>query len=323
MSLITAELATSYPLSNSGFLGWTKRAFGDAVSFLDGYIMTLVVMIDQALYPVIFVSYVNNIEGVYADDPWIRFGYCVVFIGLSFIIAMLGVGNVGIASNVFGILTLAPFLLFVIIGIAYGNPDTSIWFHKESDYVDLPLYLSVLIWACCGYEYAGFLAADVKNPGRTFPMAMTLVVVLMMGTYILPIAIGIATYPADLRTEITDGYYPVLADHLGTGRWLGYMMLGGALLSNLGTYISYLQTSATGLREMARDHKAPQLFRWFRTFKQPVMGMLFYSATTLVLVNFDFGTLVEMETMLYAIHIIVVACSLVRLRWKGFFSSFF
>jgi amino acid transporter len=94
-------------------------------------------------------------------------------------------------------------------------------------------------------------------------------------------------------------------------------MVAGGVLSNIGTYVSYLQTSSTSLREMARDGKAPWIFRWPRSFKQPVMGMIFYSITTSVLINFEFSTLVEMETLLYCLHIIIVSLGIVKLRYSG------
>jgi amino acid transporter len=209
-------LATTYPASNAGFLGWTKLAYGDLVSFLDGYVMTMVVMLDQALYPVIFMAYFDNIPGIdISEDVWLRFGLGVMFIGVSFIITVMGIDKVGMASNVFGLLTLTPFVIFVIVAIAYGNFDTSIWFQTEADYIDVPLYFSVVIWACCGYEYAGFLAADVRKPERTFPIAMGVTVLMMVGTYLIPVAVGIATFPPEQRSEITEGYYPIMANHLG------------------------------------------------------------------------------------------------------------
>jgi amino acid transporter len=60
VALITAELATAMP-DPSGFLLWSRRAFGPFVSFLDAWIMIVVVIIDQALYPLIFVSYIETL----------------------------------------------------------------------------------------------------------------------------------------------------------------------------------------------------------------------------------------------------------------------
>jgi amino acid transporter len=61
VALITAELATSMP-DPSGFLLWSRRAFGPFVSFIDAWIMIVVVIIDQSLYPLIFVSYIKTLS---------------------------------------------------------------------------------------------------------------------------------------------------------------------------------------------------------------------------------------------------------------------
>jgi amino acid transporter len=63
----------------------------------------------------------------------------------------------------------------------------------------VPLYLSVLLWATCGFEYSGFLAGDVDKPRRTFP-------IVMIGTYTSPpasvlvcvVAVRLATYGGGL-----------------------------------------------------------------------------------------------------------------------------
>src|SRR5262245_46447460 len=83
------------------------------------------------------------------------------------------------------------------------------------------LYLSVLVWCTCAYEYAGryfclyidaypqflphpgFLCGDVRNPKKTFPLAMFTVVFMMIATYLLPLSITVAT-TKDLST-VTDG----------------------------------------------------------------------------------------------------------------------
>jgi amino acid transporter len=105
----------------------------------------------------------------------------------------------------------------------------------------VPLYLSVLLWATCGFEYSGFLAGDVDKPRRTFPIVMIgtylsppasvracrgdtdggsrLVhpgsIFLMIATYFFPIAMAIAI--AEDPSEITEGAYPALALEIGLG----------------------------------------------------------------------------------------------------------
>ncbi len=73
----------------------------------------------------------------------------------------------------------------------------------------------MLIWSTCGFEYSGFLAADVDKPHRTFPFAMIGVIALVVASYLLPIATAIAVAPD--WTQLTEGSYPDLAEHIGIG----------------------------------------------------------------------------------------------------------
>jgi amino acid transporter len=79
----------------------------------------------------------------------------------------------------------------------------------------------------------------VKDPKRTYPLAMVLSVVLMLVTYLFPIATAIAT-AKDWSTDISQGSYPILAEELGFGSWLLYMMIAGGLVSTMGTYCCHI-----------------------------------------------------------------------------------
>lgn len=221
---------------------------------------------------------------------------------------------IGHASKLFAVLALLPFCIFFVSGFFSSSFDPSIWFVTTKDEWDLPLYLSVLVWCTCGYEYSGFLAADVSNPRRTFPLVMVFSVVLMIATYLLPIAMAMAN-TSDL-SELTEGAYPYIAQAMGLGVWIVYVMTAGGLASTMGTYNAYLCTSATALRALSREGMAPPIFDALPRFKPPVLAILFFSMTTAALVLVDFSILVEIESMLYCIHALFLCSSVVRLRWK-------
>ena len=104
--------------------------------------------------------------------------------------------------QIFSALALLPFVIFFAAGFFSDRFDPHAWvetakgkaiastrpcaravgvancvfFRLRPDEWDVPLYLSVLLWATCGFEYSGFLAGDVDKPRRTFP-------IVMIGTY--------------------------------------------------------------------------------------------------------------------------------------------
>jgi len=70
--------------------GW-----GDFASILDAVIMIVVVVMDQALYPIIYQGYVDQL---FTDPPltrWQRYGFCIAFIVLGCAINLFGVSAVG------------------------------------------------------------------------------------------------------------------------------------------------------------------------------------------------------------------------------------
>lgn len=139
-------------------------------------------------------------------------------------------------------------------------------------------------------------------------------VATMLFTYLLPVMVGIGVRNPNHKNEPLD--YPGLADHLGFGRWLGYLLVGGALLSNMGTFVTYLSTSSQALAALAKEGKLP---RWmaaeFPKYKTPWPSILFFVLTTCILVMFDFSIIVEVESVLYCIHTIIVLTSFMRLKF--------
>jgi len=263
---------------------------------------------------VIFVSYLSN---VYEFNGWQSFLISLGYILIALTLNLAGISSVGGVSTILSIVTLLPFAIYVASGFVSSELDFSRWIQTDMDGDgdwDLALYLSVLVWCTCAYEYAGFLCGDVHNPARTFPMAMCTVVFMMIGTYLLPLSITVAT-THDLST-ITDGSYPDLAANLGNGEWMSWMMIVGGLASTMGTYITYLHTSSTMLQSLSEQGLAPAIFNSFPQLKAPVAGMLFFTVTTAVLVNFEFSVLIQVESFLYCIHAIILCSCLPRLRLR-------
>ncbi|KAL6063441.1 proline dehydrogenase [Balamuthia mandrillaris] len=313
IAFIVAELGSSLP-SEHGFLLWTKEAWGPFLSFIDGFILVVVVVIDQALYPVIFISYLSSITDF---EGWEEYVISIGYIGFALLLNLLGAASVGNSSSILTMITLVPFGIFVVLGYSSDSFDFSRLLATSRDDGkpwDLALYLSVLVWATCGFEYSGFLAGDVKNPKRTFPMAMFGTVILMLLTYLMPMSTSIGV--ASSISEIKEGAYPKLAEELGYGDWPGWLMVGGGLGSTLGTYLAYLHTSSTALRSMANEGFAPSIFRAFPEHRTPYVALVFFSLTTCVLILFEFEVLVQIESFLYCIHAIILCSSLPRIRMK-------
>ena len=63
VALVTAELACMFP-SEAGFVAWENRAFHPIAGQVDGVLCGIVLLLDQAVYPVIFANYLETFVGL-------------------------------------------------------------------------------------------------------------------------------------------------------------------------------------------------------------------------------------------------------------------
>jgi hypothetical protein len=63
-----------------------------------------IVMIDQALYPILFISYLDSL--INWEFTWgIRFGLCVAFVGVSFFVTLIGTKFLSMQRAILPLLT--------------------------------------------------------------------------------------------------------------------------------------------------------------------------------------------------------------------------
>lgn len=69
------------------------------------------------------------------------------------------------------------------------------------------------------WDNAAPFAADVKDPGRSFPRAMALAMVVVVLSSALPllVAVGATSFPF---SEFDDGFFSTVAESV-VGKWLG------------------------------------------------------------------------------------------------------
>lgn len=166
IALVTAELATSMT-DQSGFIMWIKRGWGDFYAHLDTLLVNIVMVMDLALYPSIFLTYLQGLINEFSEgaiDGWTGYPISVAFIIIGGAINLVGLKAVGNSAKVLTLLTLAPFIIFTILGFAskeFVGSRLKSTEHADPDYA---LYFSVLLWSMCGYEYSGFLASAYSSP---------------------------------------------------------------------------------------------------------------------------------------------------------------
>ena len=96
---------------------------------------------------------------------------------------------------------ISPFVVLVIAGLPKMRP--SAWLLGPAEpaaAVDWGAFVAVLLWNTSGYDTVGALAAEVHDPARRLPKALSVVIVLITLVYLLPVAVGVGLDPAKLAT---------------------------------------------------------------------------------------------------------------------------
>lgn len=82
-ALVTAELGTTFP-ENSGYVAWVTAAFGPFWGFLEGFLSWVSGVTDNAVYPVLFLSYLQAALPVLGSG-WPRIAFLTCFsVALSY-----------------------------------------------------------------------------------------------------------------------------------------------------------------------------------------------------------------------------------------------
>jgi amino acid transporter len=100
------------------------------------------------------------VQEVVSLNAWQAYLVCVVYIGLACFLNVLGPKIIDKTSQFFSLSSLFPFVLFIILALFSSHFSFATLVDTSDRKSDVGLYLSVLIWATCGYEYSGFLAGS-------------------------------------------------------------------------------------------------------------------------------------------------------------------
>jgi len=182
-ALITAELGCIMD-ENGGYVVWVTRAFGDFWGWFNSHNSMLANFFDNALFPVIFVDYVNQMYHITYWEAW------AIKLVIIIIIVLLNLRGIDMVSWVSALLTCAiliPLALELIFRFKHINPAEQ-WTQVPHDIfdrkeVDWGLFLSTSLWLYAGWDGLGTIAGEVKNPATTFPRGIILALILCSGVF--------------------------------------------------------------------------------------------------------------------------------------------
>ena len=310
IALMTAELSSMIPESG-GYVVWVHRAFGPFWAHQNAVWNLVANAFDNALYPVMFVDYLQYFPIFRELDEWRRWLLELTMLGTVTLLNLRGVDVVADASTLFAALVISPFAALVVCGLP------SIDMHALTQpfngrHIHWGTYLSVLLWNTSGYDSVGALAAEVHRPGRDFPRAMIATIVLVSLVYILPLSVAISFDHANLA-KWSDGHFTVVAQQ-HVGDWLSAWIAIGGALSAVGLLNTLLCTAARVAASAAKLRVVPPALAVTDANGLPRRATLTISVVLAFACALPFSELVSISMLFYGATTAFEFAALIVLR---------
>jgi amino acid transporter len=311
VSLVSAELTTAMPVEG-GFYRWTRAAFGDFWGFLAGWWNWSASFLLGSAYAVLFTDYlVYYFPGL---TGWKHYLVSVALIAVIAWINVRGIQMVGQVATALEIFIFIPVAAMVVMALMHWhhNPFHP-WIPPNQPMSRIfGVGLALGLWLYSGYEQVSSVAEEVKNPQRTYPRALVLVVPLSIAAYFLPTFAGLGS--AGNWQDWHTGFFSDAARMIG-GRWLGTWMALAATVCNIALLNSTMLTATRMPFAMAEDgYLSGTLTRRHRSHGTPWLAIVVSAAIYALLAWQSLTQLISVYNFLRAATTVLTVLSAWRLR---------
>ena len=309
-ALMLGELASAVP-EEGGFYAWVRRALGPFWGFQEAWLSLAASVFDMAIYPTTFVLYLERIA------PALTRGHRAIALELAVVaVAVLwnlrGAAAVGEGSVKLWFIAISPFLILIgtaiYTGLRAGHGHASLAIPANKNFSTAIL---VAMWNYMGWDNATTIANEVENPQRNYPRVILLAAIMVMLTYIVPIAaVAWAGIPAD---RFSTGAW-VDAAHILGGPALAIAVVLAGSLDDFGSF-SNLTLSYTRLpHALAEDGYLPAVFTKRLRNGSPWVAVLACGLCWALALGFSFERLITIDLVLWGLSMILEFVALVLLR---------
>src|SRR5690349_7863746 len=206
-AMMVSELATAIP-EEGGFYIWVRRGMGRFWGYQETWLTLAGSIFEMALYPNLCVDYASRFLpglqtghrglflGLCVDEaarflPGLQWGHRGLWLGFAMIALctawnILGTRSVGEGSVWLNIALLAPFVALIVLALGMGRGGMPVAVPLRQ--VDLLGGVLIAMWNYMGWDNLSTIAGEVEAPQRTYSRAMFGAVVLVVVSYVLPVA---------------------------------------------------------------------------------------------------------------------------------------
>ncbi len=318
-ALTFSEAAALLPEAGGQYV-YLTRAYGGLVGFLFGW--AYFVVVNAGGLGALAVAFATYLGFFIPLAPAASKAVAIVSLVLLSAVNVVGVKAGAVFSNVFTVLKLLGLAGLVAVGLALGSPDTTDFSLTLADAPEgiwsaFALGMVGVLWSYGGWQHATYASAEIKNPQRTLPLAMTLGAVAVTATYLLAnLAYMFLLTPGEMAASPR-----VAADAIATvlGPAGGSLISLAIVVSTFGVIGIYTLTAPRIYYAMAADgvffRKVAEIHPRFGT---PAFAIMFQSLWAAVLVLFwgTFENLISYVVFTDWIFFALAGASVIVLRRK-------
>jgi amino acid transporter len=295
-------------------------AYGPFWGFQQGWLSYLSGVADNSLYPILLLDTFVSLVAIDGEQSMFAHGLArtTFIMCLTAVLTYLnyrGLDIVGQTTTVVCLLTLMPFVVLCVIGAFQVDPAR--WLVTPEDGlngVNWRLFLNTFFWNINYWDSVSCFATEVDDPGKTYPKAMLLAVLLVGVSTFFPVLICTGASEGHY-SKWKDGYFTALGVEIG-GPWLGLWLMFAACITNVGTFEAEMSSDAWQVAGMADRGIIPKFMGTRNAHGTPTYGILLSASGVLVLCWLSFAEVIEMLNILYCIAQLQEFSAFIYLRYK-------
>jgi amino acid transporter len=312
-ALMVSELASALP-SDGGYYVWVTRALGRFWGFQEAWLSLSGSLFDMAIYPTLFVEYLGHFAPAataHGRGVWIG----VALVAACALWNLLGARDVGLSSVALGVVLLGPFVILTLYAVFQRNSPTAA--PVSLGRADILGGILVAMWNYMGWDNSSTIAGEVDRPRRTYPLAMSIALLLVALSYIIPIG-AVALTGLDANRWSTGGWADVARAAIhnpAAGAALAVAITAGGMIGAAGTLNALTMALSRLPAVMAEDGYLPQALalRHPRT-GAPWVAIAACAAAWALCLGFSFVKLIVLDVLLTGLSILLEFAALAALR---------
>jgi amino acid transporter len=307
-AMVVSELATSIP-EEGGFYIWVRRALGPFWGYQETWLSLAGSVFEMALYPNLVVAYIGQLAPpLVAGHRGLALGFAMI--ALCTLWNLVGSRAVGEGLIFLNVLLLAPYAVLIVFAIFKSHPG--IPRAAPLHHADLLGGVLIAMWNYMGWDNTSTIAGEVDNPQRTYTRALFGALLLIVASYLLPVA-AVAFTGLDPNAWVTGGWVDVGRFLAGEGLAVAISIAG--VIAAVGTFSSLMMSFTRLPAVMAADGFLPKIFaRENRRNRTPWVSVIACAAFWALCFPLGFEHSLLLDVLLSGLSVVLEFWALTTLR---------